>query len=155
MVKVKFDFSADLWIKGVVIEAESEEAAKEQLLGMSISTLMEQVAESQYDESGYIEDGNISDISTEIISRDYKVAVKNIVYDLEDIEFWMSKKGITDPDKQKELINNFPTTAEFTATDVEDEDSIEGLVEDHLTELVNYITEPVSFDFTHSPVGTK
>lgn len=60
MPTYEFDFSLDAWIRGLRIDADSEEEAKEKLSKMSVDDIIQE---------GYVKDFNITDLDVE--EQDY------------------------------------------------------------------------------------
>lgn len=93
-MRVNFDLALDAWLTEIEIDAESYEAAKTELLKMSLSELLE---------VGHEKDFSLSDITGEIVEKTLKVRAYNIEYALEEDDF-------ESPEEYQNVLNSLPDT---------------------------------------------
>lgn len=75
-MKFKFNFSLDIWITDLEIEADSLDEAKEKLYQMSDEEKLEE---------GNDKESDITNLDYEVIEKTYTVKVTNVTYD-EDVD---------------------------------------------------------------------
>ena len=82
------NFSLNTWVKELVIEAKSEEEAKQKLLNMSIEDLM--------GDDTLVQDSEFSatDIDVTLVEYSAKIRAYNIIYDLSDLDGSQVKKYV-------------------------------------------------------------
>ena len=127
-MKVKFDFNLNAWIKGVEIDAESEEQAKEILLGMTFSELLEE---------GYCKDFSIADVDAYVMERSVKVKVYDITYSIEEDDY-------NSPEEYNQIINSLPDSLVLTVA-LSPEDDLEEAIADEITYETNWLVENFRF----------
>ena len=78
-MKVKFDFSLDVWMQGVEIEADSYEEALRKLYAMDVEDLISE---------GYIKESDIKDETGVVVEKTIKVKAYDIEYEIspEDVD---------------------------------------------------------------------
>ena len=78
-MKVKFDFSLDVWMQGVEIEADSYEEALKKLYAMDVEDLISE---------GYIKESDIKNETGTIVETRVKVKAYDIEYEIspEDVD---------------------------------------------------------------------
>jgi hypothetical protein len=127
-MKVKFDFNLNAWIKGVEIEADSEEQAKEILLGMTFSELLE---------DGYCKDFSISDVDSYVMERSVTVKAYDITYSIEEDDY-------NSPEEYNQIINSLPDSLVLTVV-LSPEDDLEETIADEITYETNWLVENFRF----------
>ncbi len=127
-MKVKFDFNLNAWIKGVEIDAESEEQAKEILLGMTFSELLEE---------GYCKDFSIADVDAYVMERSVKVKVYDITYSIEEDDY-------NSPEEYNQIVNSLPDSLILTVV-LSPEDDLEETIADEITYETNWLVENFRF----------
>jgi hypothetical protein len=127
-MKVKFDFNLNAWIKGVEIEADSEEQAKEILLGMTFSELLE---------DGYCKDFSISDVDSYVMERSVKVKAYDITYSIEEDDY-------NSPEEYNQIVNSLPDSLVLTVV-LSPEDDLEEAIADEITYETNWLVENFRF----------
>lgn len=112
------NFSLNTWVKELVIEAKSEEEAKQKLLSMSIEDLM--------GDDTLVQDSEFSatDIDVTLVEYSAKVRAYNIVYDLSDLDGSQVKKYVEEILPKEKVI-----TLEYISPDAD----IEQLLIDELS----------------------
>ena len=128
-MKVKFNFNLEAWIQDVEIEADSMEEAENKLYGMTVQELIEE---------GYIHTSDLTDVEGEIVEQNYKVKVRNIEFDPEDILEYGLDKDLPTED----------TVLEFTFKDIKTADEyseLQGYIDDELYMMFRMF--PTNFDF--------
>ena len=129
-MKVKFDFNLQAWIQDVEIEADSIEEAENKLYGMTVQELIE---------AGYVHTSDLDDVEGEIVEQDYKVKVRNIEFDPEDILEYGMDKDLPEKDTVLEFtFKNIRTDREY--------DELQGYIDDELFNMFKMFTTNFDFD---------
>ena len=129
-MKVKFNFNLEAWIQDVEIEADSMEEAENKLYGMTVEELIE---------AGYIHTSDLDDVEGEIVEQDYKVKVRNIEFDPEDIlEYGMDKDLPEKEDVLEFTFKNIRTDREY--------EELQGYIDDELYSMFKMFTTNFDFD---------
>ena len=120
---VNLNFSLEAWVKSLEIEANSEEAAVEKLMGMSLADIIEANA---------IVDSTlkITDIEAEVQEYDLVVSVSDITYDLDP-----ETMDVSVIDYLKGLL---PTNRTFTLSGISNDDEIEDRIRDEIYAETDY-----------------
>lgn len=127
---VNLNFSLEAWIKSLNIEAESEEAAIDTLMGMSLAEIIE---------AGAVVDSTlkITDIDTEVAEYDLTVSVSDIIYDFDsetmDAPVIEYLKGI------------LPTSRTFTLSGIVSDDDIEDSIREEIYAETGYDVADFNF----------
>lgn len=129
-MKVIFNFNLQAWLKGVVVEADSEADAEAKLMKMSLEDMLEY---------GFVKDSDISDIESEIEEYSFDAEVTNIEYDISEDD--LEGTGMT----MEELLADLPTHCEVTCDDCTSEDDEESLISDMITDKTNFLVN--SFEY--------
>lgn len=138
-MKVTFDFAAQLWVRGLTIEADSIEDAKDKLLqhaayGMfAISEETERAFEVV--NPGYVKDADISDVDYTVEYSDFKVTVNNITYEPDAFQ---------EEDEFEAMVKYLPTEMTLELEDIE-EDKLYEEIEDAI--WLNTGLYPANFDY--------
>lgn len=133
-MKVKFDFVIESWLRGVIIEANDLDDAKEKLLSMSLEDLIKNM--ERYDDAGYVDDSTFKDIDHEIIAKDFKVKVTNVQYDKNDF--------IDDTDYENAL-ETLPKEFVFEFEDIE-VDLLEDYISDYIWDETGFFAQDFDFE---------
>lgn len=131
-MRVNFDLAVDAWLTEIEIEAESYEAAKSELLKMSLSELLE---------VGYEKDFSLSDITGEIVEKTLKVRAYDIEYALEEDDF-------ESPEEYQTVLNSLPNTLVLEVR-VNKDDFEDVAIADEIT----YKTDQFVNDFKYIIIG--
>jgi len=137
-MKVKFDFSLDVWMQGVEIEADSYEEALKKLYAMDVEDLISE---------GYIKESDIKNEEGTITEKTVKVKAYDIEYDVEpeDVD---ENEELTDDEldaKIAEVKESLPSELVFEF-DIEPDEDIEERIADEITLETNWLVD--SFKFT-------
>jgi galactitol-specific phosphotransferase system IIB component len=128
---INFDFNLEAWVKQLQIEADSEEAAKEKLMSMTLSEILSD--DSLATDSNF----KISDIDSSIVEYDVIVKVTDIEYDFETEKL--------DPAIIEYLKARLPKEREYTINGISPSDLEEELIKDEILADTSY--EAKSFKF--------
>ena len=128
---VNFNFNLEAWVKQLMIEADSVEAAKERLMSLTLQEM--------FDEENISVDSDmkITDIDATVFERTVVVNVTDIEYDFdhEDLE----------PSVAAYLANRLPKERTLTIMGVREDEDIEELIDSEIYGITGYATK--SFEF--------
>lgn len=127
-MRVNFDLALNAWLTEIEIDAESYEAAKTELLKMSLSELLE---------VGHEKDFSLSDITGEIVEKTLKVRAYNIEYALEEDDF-------ESPEEYQKVLNSLPDNLVLEVL-INKDDFEEVAIADEIT----YKTDQLVNDFNY------
>lgn len=127
---ITFNFNLEAWVRHIAIEADSEEAAKEKLMSMTLADMINEdaVVDTEL---------QISDIDAVVTSYDAVVHVTDIEYDF-DLDSM-------DASVAAYLANRLPKEQTITITGVRDDDDLEELIDSEIYSITGYVTK--SFEF--------
>lgn len=137
-MKVKFDFSLDVWMQGVEIEADSYEEALRKLYAMDVEDLISE---------GYIKESDIKNEEGVITEKTVKVRAYDIDYDVEpeDVD---ENEELTEDEldaKIAEVKESLPSELTFEF-DIEPDEDIEERIADEITSETNWLVD--NFKYT-------
>lgn len=128
---INLNFNLEAWVRQLHIEAESVEAAKEKLMQMPISEIL------QNDTLSIDSEVKLTEIDATEVEYDLVVKATNIKYDLDPEE--MSPQVIA------YLEGFLPSEKVLKFSYVTDDDDIEELIKDELFADTNYQVKSVEF----------
>lgn len=128
-MNVQLNFNLEAWVKNVLVEADSEEAAIEKLMSMSFSDL---IYDAEIDS-----DFKISNVDAKVIDYTLEVSVTEVEYDLDP--------EIMDVSVIEYLKNLLPKDWSITLEGVQEDDDIEDLIKDYIFDETNYGTKSFKF----------
>ena len=126
---VNLNFNLEAWIKNVQIEAESEEAAIENLRSMSFSDI---IYDAEVDS-----ELKITNVETTVADYTLEVHVSDVEYDLDP--------EIIDVSVIEYLKNFLPKDWNITFKGVTEDDDVEELLKDYIFDETNYDTKSLKF----------
>lgn len=126
------DLNVESYLKGIEIEADSKDEAKEILNGMSLEEMLE---------SGHEKDLAVSDIDISLKSYSISVKVDNITYDI-------NEEDLRDNNVESEEELDLLRTIDLEVYDLEseDEDDIEGYIRADLDYITGFIVDKFTYE---------
>lgn len=138
-MKVTFDFAAQVWLRGLTIEADSIEDAKDKLSQLAAYGMFKVSEETESAieviNPGYVKDVELSDIDYTAEYSDFKVAVTNIKYEPDAFQ---------DEADFEAMVKYLPTEMTLDFEDI-DEDKLYEEIEDAI--WLNTGLYPSTFDY--------
>lgn len=138
-MKVTFDFTTQIQLNGLTIEADSIEDAKDKLLQLAFHGIFKisEDTESAIEvvDPGYIKDADISDINYVVEYSDFEVAVNNITYEPDTFQ---------DEADFEAMVKYLPTEMTLELEDI-DEDKLTDEIEDAI--WLNTGLYPANYDY--------
>ena len=127
---VTFNFNLEAWVKYLEIEADSEEAAREKLMSMTLADMINEdaVVDTEL---------QISDIDATIINYDVVVHVTDVEYDfnLNDMN----------PSIAAYLADRLPKEHTITIRGVHDDEDLEEIIDAEIYGITDYATKSFKF----------
>ena len=127
---IEFNFNLEAWVKQLRIEADSEDAAKEKLMSMTLADMLS--AEPVVDTAI-----SITDLESNVVARDITVTVTDVEYDFENED--MDIAVIT------YLAARLPKDFTFTLNDVAADTDLRELIDASIFSKTDYITKSFKF----------
>lgn len=130
---VNLNFNLEAWVKNLQIEADSEEAAIQKLMEMSLADMVEAGASDS--------EMNITEIDTTIEEYDVTVEVTDIEYDLDSEDMADSVKDY--------LRVRLPKERTLTFRGVNDSTDLEADIADEIAFITHYDTKSFKFQIVN------
>lgn len=128
---VDFNFNLEAWVRSIYVEAESEEAAKDKLMTMTLHDILSD------DTISTDSDFRMTDIESKVVEYDAVVKVTDIEYDFDGEDF--------DAFVIERLVAALPKELTLNVRGIRKDDDIEELIGDEILGETDYYTKSFKF----------